>query len=368
MMMTRFRWLGAFGLLLLGLACAGEEVPPLAGTSWALTEIRSGETAQVTNTEVPLTLEFLDGGSELTGSSGCNGYFGTYETDGAVLRVLSLEITERACPTQDLFQREQEYESILAQAASFALDGSRLTIEGENGGVLVFGLQSAAPTSRPVPTQGPGTTHDMLPLSNTEYGRTVYLCPEMVVEVQPTPTPIPHPNTQAVKILVSPGTTLPANQEEAPSLFNRPRSIPMPRRTGKVLNCTYDLNLEEAALSVRQQGGPRLAPHEVQDLRISHEFLQHQTLAKTGGLQHFLIACRQFAGDPRFLPSKERAELNDSNLAELLIPVGILLQYSELSEKVCRYYRMSGPQLQFGLFQNPIPYPDQDIFELKPPG
>ena len=138
-MITRFRLLGAFGLLLLGLACAGGEVPPLAGTSWALTEIRSGETPQVTNTEVPLTLVFLDGSSEFKGSSGCNGYSGTYETDGAALRVLSLEITERACPTQDLFQREQEYEGILSSARSFVLEGELLTIEGENGGALVFG-------------------------------------------------------------------------------------------------------------------------------------------------------------------------------------------------------------------------------------
>ena len=385
-MITRFPLLGAFSLLLLGLACAGGELPPLTGTSWVLTEITSGETTQITNAEVPLTLEFLDGGSEFNGWTGCNSYYGTYDTDHAALRVPSVEITQRTCPTQELFHREQEYQRILSNATSFVLEGELLTIEGQNGGVLVFGLQSAAPTSRPVPTQGPATTHDMLPLTNTEYGRTVYLCPELVVEVQPTPTPIPRPNTQAVKILVSPGATLRPDQGEAPTpfkppggiylqpqhpaadLFNRPAPIPLPRPTGKILNCTYDLNLEEAALSVRQQGGPRLAPHEVQHLRISHEFLQHQTLAKTGGLQHFLLACRQFAGDPRFLPSKERPELNDSNLADLLIPVGILLQYAELSEKVCRYYPISGPQLQFGLFQNPVPYPDQDIFELKPTG
>ena len=145
MMTARFRLLGASGLLLLGLACAGcagGEVPPLAATSWALTEMRSGETAQITNTDVPVTLEFLDGGNELTGSSGCNGYSGTYETDGAALRVLALEITERACPTQDLLQREMQYEGILSSARTFVLEGERLTIQGDNGAALVFGPRS----------------------------------------------------------------------------------------------------------------------------------------------------------------------------------------------------------------------------------
>ena len=128
-------------LSLAALSCESAEPAPLAGTSWTLLAMGDGDTLRTVDLDLPVVLEFLDGGAELTGSTGCNGYGGEYEIAGASFRTVDVLITERGCPTRALFDREHEYKNSLADAthATVTHGGSLLVVEAEGGRVLVFG-------------------------------------------------------------------------------------------------------------------------------------------------------------------------------------------------------------------------------------
>ncbi len=124
-------------VVLLALACA-DAPDPLVGTSWTLESMEPMDSSAHLPGADPITLEFL-GDNQLKGSTACNSYFGIYEMEGASLRMVSLEITEAGCPTQAMFWREQDYESVLANAEEFILEGSKLTIKDGDGRMLVLG-------------------------------------------------------------------------------------------------------------------------------------------------------------------------------------------------------------------------------------
>ena len=59
--------------------------------------------------------------------------------DGAELRIVDFEITERGCPTVALFERESEDRDALVAARYATFDESRLIIATATGRVLIFG-------------------------------------------------------------------------------------------------------------------------------------------------------------------------------------------------------------------------------------
>ncbi len=139
----------------LGALCNGrgevELVPfhsPFAGTSWTLYAIGDGDEVREVSTDPPVTLEFEADTAELGGGTGCNGYFGRYEVkpfsayldDGDTFRTVDVSMTERGCPTMALFERENEYQTALANAERAVLthDRARLVILAQGGRVLIF--------------------------------------------------------------------------------------------------------------------------------------------------------------------------------------------------------------------------------------
>ena len=140
---------------------------PFAGTSWTLAAMGDGDSLRMVAAAPPVTLEFPDvharERAELTGDTGCNAYAGAwivasesesvpvamspgladvslvdYDGGGLAVRMVDFEITERGCPTPDLFEREAMYRDTLATARSAMLVGPRLIIESATGGVLVL--------------------------------------------------------------------------------------------------------------------------------------------------------------------------------------------------------------------------------------
>lgn len=115
------------GLLLLSVAptnaspdCHGEwreDVPawkptplPLADSSWILLAMGDGASLRTVVVDPSVELEFLGDGVELAGPTSCNG------SGGADFRTVDALITEWACPTSALFERERAYIEALAVA------------------------------------------------------------------------------------------------------------------------------------------------------------------------------------------------------------------------------------------------------------
>jgi len=127
----------------------------VAGGTLAITQ--AGPDDLVTLQAAPWTLSELDGQSidasagitaafgadgSLTGSAGCNDYFGDYSTDGALLTVSPLAATRKGCE-QDVMDTESLFLGLLESAATWSLDGPTLTVTSSDGGALVFGGESA---------------------------------------------------------------------------------------------------------------------------------------------------------------------------------------------------------------------------------
>jgi heat shock protein HslJ len=95
---------------------------------WTATMIRTPDAVSSVLAGTEITAEFSDDG-KLTGSSGCNTYSATYETDGAKITISAAGGTEMACDTPDgVMEQEQAYLSALPLAASYRVEGTKLSL------------------------------------------------------------------------------------------------------------------------------------------------------------------------------------------------------------------------------------------------
>lgn len=128
-------------------APAPSPTPPvsLAGTSWTVLAVNG---APVNPSAVP-TLEFS--AEQVSGTGGCNRYFGGYTLTGANLVIAQLGSTQMACDPA-VMDAEQEFLSALQEAATVRLNGADLEILDSPGTVLV--AASPAPVATPAPLLG----------------------------------------------------------------------------------------------------------------------------------------------------------------------------------------------------------------------
>ena len=124
-------------LLLALTACAGA-VPPgaddaLDGSSWEL--VTYGETKPIAGTSITATFE--DG--QVSGSAGCNTYFGSYQVSGDKMRVGDMAMTEMAClEPEGAMEQEQVFAETMRDAQTFRLADGELQIIGADGEALTF--------------------------------------------------------------------------------------------------------------------------------------------------------------------------------------------------------------------------------------
>ena len=81
------------------------------------------------------TARFDSAEGEVTGSAGCNHYFGAYEINGDKLSIGAVGHTEMWC--EGLMDQEQEYLAILQAAESYQITGDKLEISS-GANLLLF--------------------------------------------------------------------------------------------------------------------------------------------------------------------------------------------------------------------------------------
>ena len=127
---------GLAAILILLTACGGQTVQsedPLEGTSWRLLFYRKSQVIEGTE----ITANFDDG--QVTGSAGCNSYFGSYQANGSNLTTNQIGATEMYCgEPEGLWEQEVFFLETLNDAQRFELAEGRLMIFRSDGEALTF--------------------------------------------------------------------------------------------------------------------------------------------------------------------------------------------------------------------------------------
>lgn len=76
-----------------------------------------------------ITVQFNNNNKQVSGSGGCNSYFGTYKVNrNCELEITGLSATERACLDPALMQQEQTYFNLLQNASQIEVIDKGLQI------------------------------------------------------------------------------------------------------------------------------------------------------------------------------------------------------------------------------------------------
>ncbi len=113
----------------------------VSDATWIVTSYNNGRQAAVSpllGTE--LTIELGEEGS-VTGSAGCNRYFGAFTTDGAAVTVGPLATTRAYCPEPaGIMEQEQEFLAALQAAATFSIQNDLLDMRMADGAIAVMAV------------------------------------------------------------------------------------------------------------------------------------------------------------------------------------------------------------------------------------
>jgi heat shock protein HslJ len=123
------------GMFLLLMTACGENAnkDPLDGTSWTLFAYRKSKPIEDTT----LTIAFEDG--QISGSAGCNSYFGSYEIKSDIITISETGWTLMAClDPEGVMEQEQLFMEYLQDAQRFTLNDEQLMIFQSEGEALTF--------------------------------------------------------------------------------------------------------------------------------------------------------------------------------------------------------------------------------------
>jgi heat shock protein HslJ len=142
--LKRFRSAAA-GLVLTGIALMGcatipwvapaSQGTPLEETFWLLesyVDLQGGTHTVLPRTQV--TIAFQDG--KISGSDGCNQYFGTYSLEGSKLTITPEGSTMMACP-ELIMTQAAAFTAGLSSTAAYEIQGKTLTLKNAEGGMVM---------------------------------------------------------------------------------------------------------------------------------------------------------------------------------------------------------------------------------------
>jgi polar amino acid transport system substrate-binding protein len=115
--------------------------PAFVGPNWVLVLIRDESGTPVD--PVPgslITASFASDGT-LTGSTGCNTYYGTYRAKESSIKVSDFSFTRLACPTDELNDQENRFLRFIEKATRFEVPGNQLRLQTGENLTLVFQAQ-----------------------------------------------------------------------------------------------------------------------------------------------------------------------------------------------------------------------------------
>jgi heat shock protein HslJ len=117
------------------------EPVPFEGSTWSLKFISDGQDMNPALMEVELTALFEDG--EISGSSGCNTYSGSYELDDQDLTIGPLVLTMMACEDpKGVMDQESAYVLALESVAGYELVGGVMAlVDSEGAPLLQYGVK-----------------------------------------------------------------------------------------------------------------------------------------------------------------------------------------------------------------------------------
>ena len=108
----------------------------LEGTAWELTTYNNGENAMVSvNADTFVSASFDDG--DISGSAGCNNYFGTYEATEDTISIGPLASTMMLCP-DPVNEQEQLFLAALESAATYQIIANRLELINGDGALAAM--------------------------------------------------------------------------------------------------------------------------------------------------------------------------------------------------------------------------------------
>ena len=108
----------------------------LEGTEWQLTTFVSGEAASSLLADTQITAVFMQG--QVSGTAGCNRYFGSYEIDGETITFSPMGSTRMAC-AEEIMAQEGSYLTALPAATAFQIEGEQLTVVYDAGSLVFQG-------------------------------------------------------------------------------------------------------------------------------------------------------------------------------------------------------------------------------------
>jgi putative lipoprotein len=129
--------------IVLTVVACGAPGPSLERNEWSLDSYGEQDEPEHVLDGTRITMKFDQAKAEVSGSGGCNTYFGSYDIDGSSLSISNLAWTEMACLSPSgVMEQEQEFLSLLADAGSFKIDDDSLTITCSNGKQMHFKIIS----------------------------------------------------------------------------------------------------------------------------------------------------------------------------------------------------------------------------------
>lgn len=113
----------------------GPQDTSVEGTTWQLTAFNDGQSLVSVLPNTQISAEFKDG--NLSGSSGCNNYSGTFQQTEQSLTFGLLAATEMYCGEPvGLMEQETAYLNAISKVARYAIDGNRLTLFDAEGRIM----------------------------------------------------------------------------------------------------------------------------------------------------------------------------------------------------------------------------------------
>lgn len=119
-------------------ACTKEEGGEFEDMKWTLESYGEIGNTKAILTGTEITAIFKSDEHQVSGSAGCNSYFGGYQVDGKELTIQQVGSTEMYCmDPEGVMNQESEYLKLLIKAESYEVDGMKLKINSGDS-ILVF--------------------------------------------------------------------------------------------------------------------------------------------------------------------------------------------------------------------------------------